>query len=187
MNACHLAFPSDTFDRVLSGFMGWYDCFYFKRFEFTQPDQKGSEILRVLRKGGRFFCCSWEEQDDLRWMEEAMLRYYPQLLDDPEYLADRPIGMAYEKAPGYEIILRKAGFREIETHRLAVTCLSKDAEEWWHQMLGVGWKSLLAKIQKGDEGQYRSLKSAILADLLQHQPADGIQFQKVVFFVSGMK
>jgi SAM-dependent methyltransferase len=187
MNAYHLAFPANTFDIVLSGFMGWYDCFDFERLDFTQPDQKSPEILRVLREGGKFVCCSWEEQEDLRWMEEHMLHHYPQLLDDTEYLAERPIGMAYEKSRGYELILSKAGFQEIETYRLETICLSTDTEEWWQQMERVGWKQLLTKIMQQDEEHYRRLKAAILNDLHEHTSSDGIRFQKIVFFISGIK
>ena len=43
-----------------------------------------------------------------------MLRHYPEIVKDNEYLERRPIGMAYEKPDGYEILLQAAGFREIE-------------------------------------------------------------------------
>ena len=94
MNARTLGFRTGIFDFVLSGFMGWYDCFDFAQLRFTRPDTKAKEIRRVLRDGGRFVCCSWDEQEDLRWMEEAVLRHYPAILQDREYLERRPIGMA---------------------------------------------------------------------------------------------
>jgi cell wall-associated NlpC family hydrolase len=97
-NARTLGFRAGFFDIALCGFMGWYDCFDFARGEFAQPDTKTKEIWRVLKHGGRFVCCSWEEQRDLRRMEEAITRYYPALLKDDAYLKERPIGMAYEKA-----------------------------------------------------------------------------------------
>ncbi len=104
--------------------MGWYDCFDFERNEFTQVDKKAPEIRRVLRNAGRFVCCSWEAQDDLAWMEGAILRHYPEIQQDEEYLERRPIGMAYEKPAGYEIILQAAGFRSIEvSRRLLNVCL----------------------------------------------------------------
>ena len=94
--------------------MGWYDCFDFDKGKFTQPDTKAKEIRRVLRDGGRIICCSWEKQEGVSWMEDAIIRHYPLILEDPEYLERRPIGMAYEKAEGYEVILQRAGFREIK-------------------------------------------------------------------------
>jgi len=184
MNAKSLAFPANTFDIALTGFMGWYDCFDFNADQFTNPDFKAPEIRRVLKDGGRVVCCSWEEQYDLAWMEKAVLRNYPQLLENAEYLRRRPIGMAYEKPRGYETILRKAGFRDIETFTHIMAFLSTDEEEWWQQMQQVGWESLLAKL---DAKLVRKLKAAVLRDLQDQKQGDGIIFEKKVFFVCGHK
>lgn len=183
-NANDLGFPTGSFDVALCGFMGWYDCFDFVRFEFTQPDRKAKEIRRVLKDGGRFVCCSWHEQEDLAWMEEEMVRHYPAILEDGEYLEERPIGMAYEKAEGYRIILQGAGFRDIEVCHETMTFVSTDEEELWRQVRQVGWDSLLDKIEAE---QLQGVKQAIFEDLQRYRHADGIRFDKVVFFVSGVK
>lgn len=167
--------------------MGWYDCFDFDRFEFTQPDRKTKEIRRVLKEGGRLVCCSWHEQEDLRWMEEEMVRHYPAILEDSEYLERRPIGMAYEKAEGYRIILQSAGFRDIEVCHETMTFVSTDEEEFWRQMQEVGWASLLKKLGEQAPGQLSRVKQTILKDVQRYKQADGIHFDKVVFFVSGVK
>jgi ubiquinone/menaquinone biosynthesis C-methylase UbiE len=187
INASNLGFRTGMFDVALCGFMGWYDCFDFTRQEFTQPNTKAKEIWRVLRDGGRFICCSWEEQQDLRWMEEAIIRHYPAILEDREYLERRPIGMAYEKAEGYEIILRAAGFRDLEVSRESMTFVSTDEEEWWRQMEQVGWDSLIRRIESSGADRLQRVKEAILTDLASYQQEDGIHFDKVVFFVCGTK
>jgi len=184
MNAKSLAFPENSFDIALTGFMGWYDCFDFNKNEFTAPDSKAPEIHRVLKDGGRLVCCSWEEQYDLAWMEAAALRNYPQLLENAEYLRRRPIGMAYEKPRGYEFILRQAGFRDIEITTHTMAFFSTDEEEWWQQMQQVGWESLLAKL---DAKVVRKLKAAIFRDLRDYQAGSDIIFEKKVFFVCGYK
>jgi len=186
-NAWNLGFPTGLFDIALCGFMGWYDCFDFVRLEFTQPDTKTQEIRRVLREGGRFVCCSWEAQEDLAWMEETMLRHYPEILEDGEYLERRPIGMAYEKPAGYEIILRVAGFRDIEVSRETAKFVSTDEEEWWRQMNSIGWDTLLEKIELKSADQYQRIKEAIFKDLQPYKHADGIHFTKTVFYIGGVK
>ena len=186
-DAKNLGFRTGSFDRVLCGFMGWYDCFDFGRGEFTQPDTKAKEIRRVLRDGGRFVCCSWEEQEGVSWMEEAILRHYPAILEDSEYLERRPIGMAYEKPKGYELIFHTAGFKEIEVVRETMTFVSTDEEEWWRQMQELGWDSLLEKIESAGSDQLQRVKGAIFEDLQRYKQADGIHFDKVVFFASGVK
>jgi len=184
MNARNLGFRTGSFDLAICGFMGWDDCFDFTRMEFTRADTKGKEILRVLRDGGRFTCCSWEVQQDVTWMEDAILRHYPAILEDPEYLANRPIGMSYEKAQGCEIIFRAAGFREIKIDQEQMTFVSTDEEEWWRQKLHLGWDEHLEKI---DPDRLKELKEAIFRDLQVFRHADGLHFDKLVFFVSGKK
>jgi ubiquinone/menaquinone biosynthesis C-methylase UbiE len=183
-NAKQLGFPTGTFDLALSGFMGWYDCYDFEANEFTQPEEKAKEIHRVLQEGGRFVCCSWEMQEGLRWMEDAVVHHYPEILEDEEYLRRRPIGMAYEKAEGYQVILESAGFRQIEVEREKRTFISTDEEEWWRQMLYLGWESL---IEKMDAERLSDVKDAIFRELQIFKQEAGIHFDKAVFYVKGVK
>jgi ubiquinone/menaquinone biosynthesis C-methylase UbiE len=182
-----MAFPANSFDLALCGFMGWYDCFDFSKLEFTHDDEKGKEIRRVLRDGGKFVCCSWEAQEDLAWMEASMLRHYKLLQQDEEYMQRRPIGMAYEKAVGYKIILHAAGFNNIEMDKETAEFVSTDEEEWWRQMSSVGWESILERIEQTDPEDFQRAKDAIFDDLQNHKQSDGIHFTKTVFYISGVK
>jgi SAM-dependent methyltransferase len=167
--------------------MGWDDCFDFVRLEFSRADAKAQEIRRVLRKGGRFACCSWEAQEDLAWMEEAMLRHYPALSQDGEYVQQRPIGMAYEKSEGYEIIFHTAGFRDIKVSWETGEFVSNDEEEWWQQMGNIGWGSFFDKIRKVGTEKLLRIKDAIIKDLQAYKKSDGLHFTKTAFYVSGVK
>ena len=182
-----LGLRTGSFDVAICGFMGWDDCFDFARGEFTKPDAKAKEIWRVLRDGGRFVCCSWDGQEDVSWMEEAIIRHHPAIVQDSEYLERRPIGMAYETPEGYEIILREAGFRDIEVSREGMTFVSTDEEEWWRQMQHLGWDSLMKRIENGGTDQLQRVKEAIFKDLRRHKEADGVHFDKAVFLVCGTK
>jgi SAM-dependent methyltransferase len=187
MDAKSLGFQTGIFDIALCGFMGWDDCFDFVQGQFTRSDTKAKEIWRVLRDGGVFLCCSWDEQEDVSWMEEAVIRYHPAILEDREYLERRPIGMAHEKAEGYEIIFRHAGFRDVAISREAMTFVSTDEEEWWRQMQQVGWDPLLRKIESGEADRLREIKESVFKDLQHYRQDDGICFDKAVFFVRGVK
>ncbi len=120
-------------------------------------------------------------------MEAAMLRRYPAIVDDREYMEQRPIGMAYENPEGYEIILRSAGFSEISINIEKMTFVSTDEEEWWRQMLQIGWDSFLENIGTQDAEQLDRVKAAIFSDLQSYKHADGIHFEKEVFFVRAEK
>jgi SAM-dependent methyltransferase len=167
--------------------MGWDDCFDFIHNEFIRADMKAPEIYRVLRQGGRFVCASWEVQEDLAWMEETILRYHPGFLVDQEYLERRPIGMSYEKPSGYEIILRTAGFHDIQFAGESAEFVSTDEEEWWQMMASVGWQSLFNRIEIAGYDQLERIKEAIFIDLQRFKQPDGIHFTKRVFFISAVK
>lgn len=184
MNARNLGFQVGTFDIALCGFMGWSDCFDFENFRFTRPDTKAPEIRRVLRDGGMFLCCAWEKQEDISWMENAVLRHYPEILENQLYHEQRPIGMSYENAQGYEMIFRSAGFGYIGITRSTMTFASIDEEEWWWQMQQLGWKPVLEGI--GND-VLQDLKDAIFEDLQSHKVGDGFHFEKTAFFVWGFK
>lgn len=120
-------------------------------------------------------------------MEEAMLRNYPEILQDDEYLRQRPIAMSYEKAEGYEIIFHTAGFRDIEISTEIAEFVSTDEEEWWREMQHIGWDSFFEKIRIEDADKPQKLKEVIFQELQPHKQSDGIHFTKTVFFVSGVK
>ena len=132
-------------------------------------------------------CGSWEKQEGITWMENAIRRYYPEILDDSEYLERRPVGMAYEKAEGYEIIFQRAGFRNIDVIREAMTFVSSDEDEWWRMMLHIGWDKYIGKIENGGNDRVKKIKGEIFKDLQSYKQADGIHFEKIVFFVRGEK
>ena len=184
INAKNLAFKHVCFDIAICGFMGWDDCFDFNLNQFIEPDTKIKEIWRTLNDGGQFICCSWEMQEDVQWLEDAVIRHHPAILEDSEYLKHRPIGMAYEKADGYKLILRSGGFREIETIKEEMTFVSTDKEEWWRQMQHLGWADIFEKVKPD---RLQSIKKAIFEELQPYQHADGLHFNKRVFFIRGVK
>lgn len=68
-----------------------------------------------------------------------------------------------------------------------MTCVSTDEEEWWRQMQHLGWDSFTEKIEADGTDQLHRVKQAIFKDLQPHKQADGIHFDKAVFFVCGTK
>jgi hypothetical protein len=54
-------------------------------------------------------------------------------------------------------------------------------------MQHVGWTSLINNIDRKEHDQLQRIKEAIFKDLQQYKQADGIHFNKKVFFVCAMK
>jgi hypothetical protein len=54
-------------------------------------------------------------------------------------------------------------------------------------MQHLGWDSLIEKIKKDGNDRLQRVKKAIFEDLQRYKQADGIHFDKAVFFVRGLK
>jgi hypothetical protein len=92
--------------------------------------------------------------------------------------------MSYEKAQGYDIIFRNAGFRTVEFSSQSMTFISTDEEEWWRQMQHLGWGAFIDRIEVDE---LKMIKEAIFKDLQLYKRTDGIHFRKTVLFVCGVK
>ena len=88
---------------------------------------------------------------------------------------------------GYEIILQAAGFRDTRVFRETMTFVSTDEEEWWQQMLRLGWDSVIERIENDGTDELKRIKGAIFRDLQRYKRADGIHFVKTVFYLCGVK
>ena len=187
MNAENMGLQDSSFDVALCGFMGWNYCFDFALGQFKRADARMKEIWRVLRDGGRVWISAWEKQDDLDWMEEALVRYLPSILSDREFIEHRPIGYSRENAAGYDIILRNAGFKDIDILHEQAEFVSASEEEWWEQMNNLGWRRYLAKTENGGAERLHRIKEALFKDLQRHKRTDGIHFTKSVLFATGSK
>jgi SAM-dependent methyltransferase len=187
MNAESMGLQDSSFDVVLCGFMGWDYGFDFARGEFKRADARMKEIWRVLRAGGRVWISAWEEQGDLDWMEETLVRYLPSILSDQEFVEDRPIGYSKENAAGYDIILQSAGFKDISILHEKAEFVSAGEEAWWEQMSILGWGRYLAKMENGGAERLQRIKEAVFKGLERYKRADGIHFEKSVLFATGIK
>jgi ubiquinone/menaquinone biosynthesis C-methylase UbiE len=160
MNAEGTGFRENSFDVALCGFVGWDHCFDFVLDRFTGPDTRSKEITRVLNTGGRVGISSFERQDDIEWMEETLGRYLPDLVRK---------------------ILSRAGFKDIQIHRMQADFVSADEETWWRQMEQVGWRRYLKESDTMGPGALEQLKANVFRDLQRHKDGEGIHFTKWVF------
>jgi SAM-dependent methyltransferase len=167
--------------------MGWYDCFDFIHGRFTRPDKKSKEIWRVLKEGGKVVICFWDRQEDLRWMEEAFLRNFPALAEDKDYIEGSPIGMANENPEGYQLILKDAGFTNIEVFNERAEFVSTVEEDWWEQMRAVGWDRFFKKVESNSANTLTRIKESIFRELQTHKRPDGIYFTRSAFLITGRK
>jgi len=177
MDANSLGFAPETFHTLLANFVGWDDCYNFRRMEFISRDKMTLEIRRVLKPGGRVGIGSWVEQSDLDWIGAAFKRYLPEFKQNiPCYAQENP--------GGYEVILQQGGFKNVRMFLEKADFVSPDAGTWWRQM------ELAASVyfkQVVDTDRLEKFKEQVFEDLREYQRPEGIRFSKTVLFAFGEK
>ena len=178
MDAAYLGFLPETYDSVLANFVGWDYCFDFDQMEFTAPDGRMVEILRVLKPGGQVGIGFWIEQCDIDWIAEAFKRYLPKY---EEATGKRITSYGKENPKGYEAILRNSGFHNISIQAETTTFVSPDTTTWWRQI------EQAACDYFEEMPELERFKEQIFADLKQFRSPKGIHFNKTVAYAFGTK
>lgn len=178
MDAASLGFHSEAYDSVLANFVGWDYCFDFDRMEFTSPDGRMAEIMRVLKPGGQVGLGFWIEQCDIEWIAEAFMRY---LGTCEKATGERIVPYGKETPKGYEAILRNVGFHDIGIHVETTTFACPNEATWWRQM------KQAAREYFAEMPELERFKEQIFADLGQFQSPKGIHFDKTVGYAFGTK
>ncbi len=178
MDAAYLGFLPETYDCVLANFVGWDYCFDFNRMEFTAPDSRMAEIMRVLKPGGQVGIGFWIEQFDIEWIAEAFRRYLPKC---EEATHKRITSYGKENPKGYEAILRNSGFHNIGIHVETTTFVSPNTATWWKQMKQAA-REYFEKMP-----ELERFREQVFADLRQFQSPTGIHFDKTVGYAFGTK
>lgn len=181
MDAASLGFLRETFHSVLANFIGWDHCFDFDRMEFTAPDHRMAEIMRVLKPGGQVGIGFWIKQCDIDWIAEAFNRHLP------EYVKAAGKSLSFyekENPEGYEVVLRSSGFHDISVHVETATFVSPDAATWWRQMKQAASEYFE---QVPDPAKLEQFKERVFADLQQSRSSEGVHFSKTVSFAFGIK
>jgi SAM-dependent methyltransferase len=181
MDANALGFLSETIHTVLANFVGWDDCFDFEQMEFISSDEKTTEAMRVLKKGGRLGIGSWVEQCDIDWITEEFKRYLPECEGTS---GKRNLSYGRDNTEGYRIILQNGGFQDIRVYVETTDYVSPDAETWWRQMKRAASDYFR---QIPDPITLEGFKEQVFLDLLQFQNPERICFSKTVSFAFGTK
>jgi ubiquinone/menaquinone biosynthesis C-methylase UbiE len=178
MDAACLGFLPETYDSVLANFVGWDYCFDFNRMEFTAPDSRMAEIMRVLKPGGQVGIGTWIEQCDIEWIAEAFRRNLPKC---EGATGNRIIPYGKENPKGYEAILCNCGFQNISIQVETTTFVSPNTATWWRQMKQAAreYFEVMPELER--------FKEQVFADLEQFQSPEGIHFDKTVGYAFGTK
>ena len=159
-----LIFKDNTFDVVLCGFS--YRC--------SEP----GEIMRVLKKGGRFGMSSRVLSGAMECMAACISQYVPVAAGDVS-LQDTPEEV--------RTFLCGAGFNQVRVVPVEAEFLYRNEEQWWGEMLDSGWRSYVENIVMDDPERLQQVKKEAFAQLQAYRRDDGIPFVTKVLLGVGTK
>lgn len=154
MDAEHLEFPGESFDVVFCS---------FAIFFFPQLERALSEMIRVLRPGGRVAVSTWGPLDQsAKWYTDLLEAYLPEKKLQPGPQSKR--GPVFNTPEGLKDILDSAGFTHIEILSEAKEFSYADENEFWAVHWSHGGRRNLEAIERkfGREGLQRFQAEASL-------------------------
>jgi ubiquinone/menaquinone biosynthesis C-methylase UbiE len=159
MDAEDLQFADNTFDKVVCGFG-----------LFFLPDiEKGlSEIRRVLKPNGLLTFSSWNNDYQLKWYNEIISKYIPELLFKKETSEEKIAEQDFRTVDGIEKILKLSSFLKVQIVTENIDCLYNHAEEWIETRWHTAHRMLFEQL---DAEQYKHLLEE-LRDQIQHYKED---------------
>jgi len=173
MDARKMNFEDDSFDFVISGFIGWDDYFDFDSCKPISNDQIMSEIHRVLRSGGRVGITGWAVHEEDEILRDLLYEYLPS--DSPHRKGIR--GWSHrETAEGWQAILSNAGFVDITTLIENHDKVYASESEWWTSSADGDWKEVMEDLEKTGVVTVDSLREHAF-DMLHRYKRTGVIHQ----------
>jgi len=184
MDATKMSFGDNSFEFVISGFIGWDDYFDFERCRPIGRDKIMSEICRVLKNGGRVAISGWAVHDETMILRDLLLRFLP--LDSPHR---RDIqGWSHTETPeGWRVILSNAGLVTIRTMVEHYDAIYSSEEDWWSEMVSGDWKKVMEELEEKSIVTIDSLHEQAIKLLRPYKKADGIHQARDAVLAIGTK
>jgi ubiquinone/menaquinone biosynthesis C-methylase UbiE len=165
MDAEHLEFPHGSFDIVFCS---------FAIFFFPQLERALSEMMRVLKPGGRLAVSTWAPLDERgKWYTDLLDSYLPEKKQEAGPQSKR--GPVFNTPEGLQAILSSAGFSDIEILSESKEFSYTDEDEFWAVHWSHGGRRNLEAIERkyGQEGLQR-FQAEASQHLKMMQQAGGI-------------
>jgi ubiquinone/menaquinone biosynthesis C-methylase UbiE len=161
-DACEIPYPDQTFDAVSCrlGFM------FFPDMELA-----AKEMMRVLKKDGRFATTVWSIPEKNPWVTMIMGTINKHL-DLPAPPKDAP-GMFRSAEPGLlKKILEKAGLKDVKEEVLEGIGEAESPEIFWTYMNDVA-APVVGAMSMADDATREKIKTEVFAKIHEYQKTEG--------------
>jgi ubiquinone/menaquinone biosynthesis C-methylase UbiE len=187
MDARSITFDENSFDYVVSGFLGFDDIFDFDNHKYRTENSIMKHIYRVLKKDGIAGFSTWLQQGDLDCLRNLIKKYLKDHTNATSLeIANVPVSYSNETSIGFEKLLLDVEFKDIKIMIENFVLRYPTTDVWFETMKNVGW--ILWKTFKNDKKAILKFKEKILPDYLdKYQEEDGYHFTKKVLFAFGTK
>jgi O-methyltransferase/aklanonic acid methyltransferase len=157
MDAECLEFADESIDKVLSGF-GLF---------FLSDIEKGlKEIRRVLKPNGLLVFSSWNNDYQLKWLNETISKYVPDIIKNIQVNDEKIHESDFRTPQGIEKILEISGFKKEQILIENIDCYYDNEEEWietrWHTAYRMYFEQL-------SEKDYLDLKNKLIQNLSNYK------------------
>lgn len=176
MDAEYLEFPDSSFDCVLCS---------FAIFFFPQLDRALSEMVRVLKPGGRIVVTTWGQRDETwNWLKDLVESYLPSEPEDQQgtnpQSSPEPV---FNTQEGLKAILASAGFVDIKIVSESEMFTYADEDQWWSTLWSHGFREALEEVEEkmGVDGLQRFQSEALQKIKDMKQPEGIPQVYAVLF------
>lgn len=188
MDANDLTYDNNTFDSVISGFIGFGDVFDFQNHKYRKENDKMKHILRVLKPDGKTGFSTWQSQGELdclrKLLQDYLAKYTTKSKEDSNNV---PISYSKETKEGFEKILQDVGFNNVKVFSEDFILKYESVDEWFNMIKRSGW--ILHHTLDKDEKKILDFKDKMLPHgISSYKQKDGsYYFTKSVIFAFGTK
>jgi ubiquinone/menaquinone biosynthesis C-methylase UbiE len=177
-DAREMKFRDGSFDVVIAGFIGFDNYFDFERCEPKVENTFLSQMIRVLRPGGRAGFSTWTFQEDTDYLYSTLSAAWPEL--------EKPFGLENEK--GWRVIMASANLENVRVFHDSLTYAFPSLEVWWDEISEYGWKRRIESVAEKSGIPQETLTQHIFENLGEHLRQDSsVAFRRDALYAVGTK
>ena len=172
-----LPFEDDVFDAVVSNFVAPH---------LSRPERAVSELVRVLRGGGRLALTTWDQPDRMRFLGVFLDAFAEAGAAPPPDIPAGPAFYQFADDEKFAQLLAGRGLSGVEVTTVAFDHRVESGEELWQGMLGGMVRTSATFLGQSQQTRER-IRTAFDRLVLDYRQAEWFELPVSVKLASGVK